>query len=177
MLNVNNLDLTITEGNRNETRQWQDMLKNSFREQYFTISDNGETFHSESLQIWVQCTYGENGRYGNKFGKIPKDIVCEVNPPHEGIVNRSKGLYLIDANNDIYLGRRDGFTIVDANTELSNWIETWPIEGRREFTINDKPETVAIIAKLESDDFHEKLAFFIDHVQNFKNEKRNANND
>ncbi len=177
MLNINNLDFILAGSNKIQTQQWQNMLKDSFQTEHFTIDDY--FYYSERLGIWATITEGQGRRYSNTFGKkdspsSKRKTICEVNTLHEGVSKRVKGLYVIDQNNNIYLARKDGFNVTGPNSSYVEFLNSWPSEYSVDIVTDRETETietVAIVAKLRSDCFHESLHFFLNHVESCKNQQ------
>jgi len=121
---------------------------------------------SQVLGLWFYSEKREQSRYWNIFGiseAAPKEnsmlsIVCEINPPVEGLSKRAQGAFMRDENGHIWLlhrGKIGGGK---------------PGIGRKLFFENYRGETVeitcekfAVISDIDS-------SAFVDHVTNFVRE-------
>jgi len=123
------------------------------------------------LGLWFCSEKREQSRYWNIFGisKVaPKEnsmlsIVCEINPPVEGLSKRAQGAFVRDESGHVWLlhrGKIGGGK---------------PGIGRRLFFENYKRETMemagekfAIIGNIDSLDFVDRVANFVREVERIK---------
>jgi hypothetical protein len=103
--------------------------------------------------------------------------ICEINIPHNNNnIHTTKGMFIIDQYNDVYLARLDGFTVGGFRR---NWFTERPQRYITQITIgDDNTKTVAIVAKLIADDsraddfradyFHDDLISFLETIKSIR---------
>ena len=129
---------------------------------------------SDKLDIWWALKLNTN-RYRNAFGigkpSLNRNIVCEINPPLEGINRRIAGVFAKDADDKMYLlhrGRIGGGRLGIGKDKFQKEFDgTWvSVEDGTNIS------NLALVAAFESSSFAEDVADFIHKVERIK-ENRN----
>lgn len=126
---------------------------------------------SQSLSLWFYSEKIEGSRYWNAFGLsevAPKQnsmlsIVCEINPPVEGLNKRAQGSFARDNNGHVWLVHRGKIGGGKPGIGRRLFFENYQGEVRE--VAGDK---FAIIGKIRSPDFVERVRIFVREVERIK---------
>jgi len=126
---------------------------------------------SQALGLWFYSEKIEGSRYWNAFGiseVAPREnsmlsIVCEINPPVEGLNKRAQGAFARDENGHIWLVHRGKIGGGKPGIGRKLFFENYQGEIR---DINDVK--FAIIGDISSQNFVECVKFFVQEVERIK---------
>jgi hypothetical protein len=130
---------------------------------------------SSKLGIWWGFYKVEN-RFWNAFGtekpiwnaKTSHSIICEINPPFEGINRRMSGVFAKDSDNNLYVLHRGG--IGGGRPGIGKTKFNREYRGRRVMVKDgDRTSTLALVAQLRSPRFPYQIASFVKEVERIKN--------
>jgi hypothetical protein len=156
-------------------------LKNAAdRTEMIWVGFQGGNLHLEAswnkrLNIWWINSTADGNRYWNAFGigepqwgsTFSHNIICEINPPFEGINRYMAGVYAKDSAGKLYLlhrGKIGGGKPGNSKSKFEkeyrgNWI--YAQDG-------DRLTKLALIASFESPRFVDQVADFVNQVNSIK---------
>jgi hypothetical protein len=126
---------------------------------------------SQVLGLWFYSEKREQSRYWNISGiskAAPKEnsmlsIVCEINPPVEGLSKRAQGAFMRDENGRIWLLHRGKIGGGKPGTGRRLFFENYPGE-----TMEIAGEKFAVIGDIDSSDFVDQVTNFVREVERIK---------
>lgn len=126
---------------------------------------------SQLLGLWFYSEKIEASRYWNAFGLsevAPREnsmlsIVCEINPPLEGLNKRAQGAFCSDNNGHIWLLHRGKIGGGKPGIGRKLFFENYQGETRK--IADDK---FAVIGDIDSSDFVDQVTDFVREVERIK---------
>jgi len=126
---------------------------------------------SQLLGLWFYSEKRESSRYWNIFGLsevAPREnsmlsIVCEINPPVEGLNKRAQGVFMRDNNGHIWLLHRGKIGGGKPGIGRKLFFENYQGETKE---IAD--EKFAEIGDIDSSDFVDQVTKFVREVERIK---------
>lgn len=126
---------------------------------------------SRLLGLWFYSEKREASRYWNIFGlseAAPREnsmlsIVCEINPPVEGLNKRAQGVFMRDNNRHIWLLHRGKIGSGKPGIGRKLFFENYQGETR-----NIAEDKFAVIGDIDSSDFVDQVADFVREVERIK---------
>lgn len=135
-----------------------------------------EASWSKALGIWWVHSTADENRYWNAFGigepkwgtTFSHSIICEINPPFEGINRYMAGAFAMDSKGQLYLlhrGKIGGGKPGNSKTKfVTEYNDEW-ISAADGGTVNE----FAMVAPFESSQFADRVAKFVYQIERMKN--------